>query len=335
MRNSPCCKAPAATHGARRRRCTTCNATWTPRPRKRGRHKKRARMSLAETFLQCNFSLRGLAKRRHHNREVLRKRLHRSMACWLRHRSLAPLPPSGALIAVTDALWFSFGKTNKKFGCFAVLLRPIHESRAHLAALLLRSGKEGRKDWEAVFGTLPKRIRQRIVALVSDGYRGSDNLARLYGWHFQWCHAHMKRKMAELRGVRNLPGKQVRQRVTALLYTFLETPLESEAQQCLEEIITLLDSTKCPQSLKDRLRALKHKSHLFRTYRRAPELNLPVTTNSVEAVNRHIRERLSRMRGVRSPKALRYWLKVIQMEIATVQCRGYQETVKFYRKSMS
>lgn len=335
MGTSYCCRAPARPHGARRRRCAACGATWTVRPRRRGRRAKRVRVSLARTVLRCTLSLRGLAECRGEHREALRKRFHKSLRSWLNHHPPHHIPADVPLVAVADALWFALGRPLRRYGCFVVLLRPLAGTHAFPALLVLRAGKEGRGDWEAAFSRLPPAVRRRIVAFVSDGWRGGDNFARLHGWRFQWCHAHMQRKMAELRGVRNLPGKLLRQEVARLLTVFLTTPEERNAERARARIHAILARPDCPASLRQRLVALRRKHHFLRTYRRVPLWNLPVTTNSVESVNNLIRDRFRAMRGVRSVRALRYWLTAIFRTLKPIACRGYQDTMNRYRNSVS
>lgn len=339
MRKSICCVAPVASHGARRRICLQCKHTWTIRQKRKGRKKKRARKSLATAVIGYNTSLRGLAQARQVNRETLRRRFHKSLNVWVRSRPVISAPSQGALVAVIDALWFKLGKKKVSYGCFVVLLKPVNELRAYPGLLILMKGKEGRKQWEAALRKLPGNIRSRIIAVISDGCRGLDNMARNYGWHFQWCHVHMKRKMSELRGVRKLPGRLIRQRVNQLVHEFLEVPDERNALACLQEIRRLFDLPDCPPSLPSRLKAIMNKPHLFRTYRLAPELNLPVTTNSVEQINQQIRRRFSLMRGVRSLKALKYWLQIVRRTMKPIKCNGYKQTIrnrkKFYTISVS
>ena len=339
MRTSLCCRARVATHGARRRVCVFCGGTWTVRPRRRGRPMKRTRPSIARLVLEAGTSLRGLSDLRGINRETIRKRFHRGLVSWLVLHPPALIPPKVSLVAVIDAFWIKHGPRHIPYGCFIVLLRPISGDRAYLALSCLSKGKEGRLAWERVCNRLPRDIQQRIVAVVADGCRGLDNLARKRGWKFQWCHAHMKRKVFELRGFRKLPGKEIRQRVTALIYTFLQAPTEDEANRCVDELSRLMKHPDAPRSLWKRLKAVAQKPHVFRTYRSVPEFNLPVTTNSVEQVNEQFRRILRQIRGVRTIRSLRFWIRIISRTIQPISCRGYQQTIKkhrkFYRNSMS
>jgi hypothetical protein len=60
----------------------------------------------------------------------------------------------------------------------------------------------------------------------------------------------------------------------------------------------------------------------FRAYQKYPELNLPTTTGSVEAMNRRIRELMRQTRSVRSPQALKLWATALIRTRPTVMCNG-------------
>lgn len=327
MRKSPCCATPAAIHGARRRICLRCHHTWTIRPRRKGRKSKRVRVNLAASVMLGNTSLRGLSAHKSINRETIRKRFHKSLKLWLKRQVRPPLPEEGSLIAVVDALWFKLGKHKQAYGCFVVLLRPVDSQYGHVTLMTLLKGRESKYNWQKVFAKLPRRVIKRIVAITADGFTALMSIAEENDWYFQWCHVHMKRRVAELRGVRKLPGKIIRQRVNKLIHRFLETPDNNEAEACLKELRQLFSLKECPHSLIYRLSGIIKRSRFFRTYREAPEYNLPISTNSVEQVNNQIRRRMNVMRGLKSVKSLKYWLATIHKTMKPIRCNGYKETI--------
>mgnify|MGYP001616034232 FL=1 len=241
------------------------------------------------------------------------------------------------LIAVVDVLWFSTHNHVPAYGCFTILLRPTTSSRATLALLAILPGRESREFWKQAFAMLPDALQSRIVAIVADGFTGLMRLACEWGWHFQWCHVHIKLKIAELRGVRKLPGQTIRRHITHLIHRFLETADETEAVGCQEELRYWFRHPDCPRSIPARLSGVVRRGRFLRTYRMVPELNLPVSTNSAEHIHRQIRERLSRMRGMNSISALRLWISVIHRQIGSVACRGFRETIdlKSHRNFLS
>lgn len=269
----------------------------------------------------------------------MRRRIHRSFEAWKREHPL-PIPPQGPLVAVLDAMWFIFRKGNvsSRFTSYLILLRPVSEDMATIAKFVLRAGRESKAGWQMALSELPDEAQKRISAVVMDGNAGVMRVAQKNSWHFQWCHAHIKRRVWELRGVRKLPARRMRQNITRLVYRFLEAPSDKEAERCVKKLRTLFARPDCPRSFPKRLSGVVRRSNVFRTYRRVPELNLPVTTNSAEQIHSRIRERWSAWRGTRTPEALAYWLDIFQRHIGQVCCRGFKDTLRnknHHRKSGS
>lgn len=262
------------------------------------------------------------------NREVFRIRFHRSMAQRIALNPYTLIPPDEPLILIIDALWFNRERgTLKGYCCYTILVRPVSHTHAIVIDILLRRSSETRWVWERIINRLPRSLQKRVVALIADGCRGIAHLAHDRGWYFQWCHVHVKRKISELRGVRNLPGKSLRREATRYIYSFLETADTHEADQCLVRIASLFANPLCPHSIRTRLSAIVKRPHLFRAYRAVPRFNLPVTTNSAEYIHSRIRAFLAQSRGISSSRAMRLWLAIIHHECLIVSCRGYQETL--------
>lgn len=327
MRTSSCCGALLKPHARRRKRCEACGKTFTTRQRTRGRKLKRQRLSLAHTILRNGTSLRGLSEMRGINRETLRRRFQSSVSVWLRAHPLPEVPNQGPLIAMADALWFQTRNHKPKYGCFGVLIRPVNETAGYVAVLTLRKGRESKVAWRRVIRLLPASVRKRIVALIADGFTGLSGIAADEGWHFQWCHIHVRRRLAELRGLRRVPGREIRRQAQRLIHAFLETENEARADECQRQLRRLFALPECPPTLPTRLSGVVHRSHLLRTYRRVPDLNLPVSTNSIERVNAFIRERARLARGLNSEKSLKRWLFILQHQHPKIQCRGFKETI--------
>lgn len=271
--------------------------------------------------------MRGLAKIRIDNREVLRSRFHRSLELWLRNNSLPKLPTNTKLISIVDGIWFRLGKRKIKYCCYIILLRPINKDEAVVAVVNLRKGRESVWEWEKVFKKIPIAVRRNIVALTSDKWQGIESFYRKRGWHLQLCHTHIKRKVFELRGFRKVPARDLRQEATKTVYRFLETSSDVKADVYQDKLKRIFAHPVCPKSFPSRLSALVRKGHYFRTYRKVPELNLPVTTNCVEQINDQIKNVLSNTRGMPTIKSLKLWLDILHRKNKRVKCRGYQETL--------
>lgn len=287
-------------------------------------------------MLRHEASLRGLAATRGVNREVFRKRFHRGVAQLHAPDPLTFLPPEIPLIALIDGLWFRYGSGRVRYCCYTILLRPIASDTAIVARMCVRRGKETRGVWESLFRRLPAAVTKRIYALVSDGFNGARYLAADRGWRFQQCQVHCKRRMAELRGVRNLPGRLIRQRVTSAVHEFLDTPDAAVAARALAEIHRLFVHPECPRTIRTRLAALRRAPQLYRTCWTHHELRLPSSTNSAECVNGAVRRMLTRVRGFTTPQQLKYWVSIFHSTMLTVMCRGVLQTVrKKHRISVS
>jgi hypothetical protein len=68
----------------------------------------------------------------------------------------------------------------------------------------------------------------------------------------------------------------------------------------------------------------------FRAYRQYPELHLPTTTGTVEAMNRRVRDLMRQTRSVRSPQALQFWVTALIRKRPVITCNGkYFQQKKF------
>ena len=280
---------------------------------------------MALAILRTESSLRGLAATRGVNREVFRQRFHRSLMGIKPPDPARLVSPDGPLIAIIDGLWFRYRGDQVRYCCYTILIRPLSTTTAVVVGMTLRRGPESRGVWERLFDQLPVTIRKRIVAVVSDGFRGVEYLAADRGWQFQCCQVHLKRKVAELRGVRHLPGQTLRQQVTRAVHRFLNTPDVREAAHALDQIHRLFAHPDCPRTIRTRLVVLLRDPYRFRACWMRPELNLPASTNSVECVHGALRRLLTRVRGFATPKQLRYWIRVFHTTMPTVTCRGVRD----------
>lgn len=267
-----------------------------------------------------------LARERGMRRETMRRRFHTSADVWLRHHPLLLIPHKNDLIAIVDGLWFTLGK--RQYTVMVILLRSVAEEVAIPAVMWLGTGGESRANWHTAFSKLPRTTQQRIVAVVADGATPLLGYARSRGWQFQWCHAHMKRKIMELRGLRALPGQQIRKQVVRHTFQFLDTPDERVASLHQHALKNLFQDSQCPPSIRKRLSGLIRRSDLLRTFARVPEYNLPTTTNSVEQVNFQLREVFSRIRGTRTRTSLRWWLRLLHHAMQPIACRGFRQTIR-------
>jgi hypothetical protein len=71
-------------------------------------------------------------------------------------------------------------------------------------------------------------------------------------------------------------------------------------------------------AVREFLRRTEH----FRAYRRHPELGLPSTTGTVEAMGRIVRDLMRQTRSISSPQALQLWATALIRMRPTVMCNG-------------
>ena len=319
---SPCCKAKAYRFGGRRRQCGRCKRTWSIRPKKRGRKTIRVQPSIQNVAFPSQESLRHKATRLNKSRELIRRRHSKNIELLFK-KLPKPKAPPGNLIAIIDGLAVNFKK--ERFTLYTILLRSIKDSKAVIMEPLLLSGNEKISSWDKAFQTLPKSVRRRIKAVVSDGITGIENYGKQQGWVVQRCHFHLIKMIQTLRGKswRTIKDKELREDIYQKTRQLISTPDEKEARELYKYLNDVTHSVICPKWLGLRVRGgLKHWT-LFRSYRLFPELKLPTTTNSAESVYRSISDITRQTRGFRNPKSFKKWIKLKIRSMREIRCNGY------------
>ena len=183
---------------------------------------------------------------------------------------------------------------------YLMAVRPVNGRRATFLDPVLLNGRENYEDWSQVVGAIPERTKNRIVAMVSDGFRGSSRIARSYKWILQRCHFHLFSQLQVNRGRwKKLPNLKLREQMCETMKKILAT--KTHLAQYLNELIQLLNRRDCPRRLQAiGVELIRHHQE-FRSYLNFPNLNLPNTTNSVESMNKIIR---SHGRHLRTPNSL-------------------------------
>lgn len=312
---SPCCRAKIYKFGKKRRQCSVCKTTWTLWPKKRGRnplrpHHRLLRQVVAEkqSLFTPRFNRRGLTG------GALSARLRRTMERFLQ-QGKSNTVPRGQLIIVIDALWFLFG--GKRWTLYLMAMRAINRDRAVLLEPVLCPNRENYDDWGCAVSTIPVRVRNRTTALVCDGFRGTDRLARTNGWIIQRCHFHLLSQLHVNRGRwKQLPDSNQREAVYRAIRRVLDARPEN-LSRCVNALTALLAKTNCPRRLGMIGREFLRRLSQFRSYRSYPNLRLPATTNSIESLNRIIR---SRCRHLRTPKSLLLRATVLIRLRKTITC---------------
>jgi len=313
---SPCCQAKVYKFGGKRRQCSLCKKTWTLWPKKRGRRSLRPRHNLLEKVVAGKQSLiLRQSKRDHLTVAALSARLRRTMENFLKRRQANTLP-SGPLILVIDALWFRF--KDQRWTMYLMAVRSICRDKAVILDPRLIIDRENHSDWSRVVDGIPRKTRNRIKALVCDGFRGSDRIAKSNSWIIQRCHFHLLAQMQVNRGKwKQLSDSPQREAV----YTAIRKALIAKSvnlPRCIKQLNELLLKNDCPRRIGAIGREFLRRLNQFRAYQNFPELRLPNTTNSIESLNKIIR---SRCRHLRTPKSLLLRSRVIIRIRKTVTCK--------------
>ena len=324
---SPCCSAKIYHFGSRRRQCSHCNRTWRIRNKRRGRKPRRAYpQSLKAVFLDGR-TLKTLAPRYGLTHQGLSRRFRRELRKF-GARSRRVRLPTGPLILVLDGLYFRF--RGKDWVLYVMALKPCHQNRAIFLDPVLLPGRENMQGWSQAFTTIPARIRRRIRASVSDEVSGIIRLGTTQGWIVQLCHFHLISRLQNVRGRRNrnLAGRALREKLYQLTRKALEIRAGPRLNTLLKELRGLVGRAKRLRVIRMIVREFLRRVDHFRAYQKHPELNLPTTTGSVEAMNRRIRDLMRQTRSMSSPQALHLWATALIRMRPFVMCNGKHFSTK-------
>lgn len=295
---SPCCQAKVYRFGRRRRQCSSCKKTWTVWAKKRGVKPSRLRRNLLTKVLVEKQNLFSPKLNRIDLTEAARSfRMRRSMEKFL-DSTVPNRIPAGKLILLIDAIWFRFKK--EKWTMYLMAVKPINKEQATFLDPVLCEGRENYQDWAQLVEILPVGAKKRIIAMVSDGFRGSSRIAKSHNWLLQRCHFHLFSQLQVNRGQwKKLPDSKLRERICKKMRQILST--KTHLLKYLDELEHLLYRKDCPRRLHAIGMELIRHHQEFRSYLDFPEFNLPNTTNSVESMNKIIR---SNCRHLRTPNSL-------------------------------
>lgn len=313
---SPCCRAKIYKFCNKRRQCSGCKKTWTLWAKKRGRDPLRPHHKLLyKVVVEKQSLLTPRFNRQHLTEGALSARLRRTMERFLERVKPSVVPP-GALILIIDALWFLF--SGKRWTLYLLALRATDQDRAVILEPVLAPGRENFDDWNSAITAIPESVRNRTVALVCDGFRGTDRLARNNGWIIQRCHFHLLSQLHINRGRwKQLPNSKQREGVYLAIRKVL-VARHGKLNRCVKALTALLVKNNCPRRLGMIGREFLRRLDQFRSYQNYPDLRLPNTTNSIESFNRIIR---SRCRHLRTPESLLLRTKVLIRMRKTITCK--------------
>jgi hypothetical protein len=318
---SSCCRAKIYHFGSRRRQCSHCKRTWRIRNKRRGRKPRRARPGCLKKVLVDGLTLKTLAPRYNLTPQGFSRRYRRELGQFVA-RSRRVRLPRGPLVLVLDGLYFRF--RGKDWVLYQMAVKPCHQNRAVFLDPVLLPGRENMQGWSQVFTTIPASIHRRIRASVSDEIAGIIRLGTSHGWVVQLCHFHLISRLQNCRGRRNrrLEGRPLREALYQHVRKALELPDGPRLQAVLKKLRHLVGQATGLRVMRMIVREFLRRIDHFRAYRKYPELNLPTTTGSVEAMNRRVRDLMRQTRSIRTPHALHLWATALIRLRPIVMCNG-------------
>src|SRR3989344_1822329 len=315
---SPCCGAKVVRFGKRRRQCRVCEKTWRIRKKRRGRKRIRRSAQLIEKVLASAHTLTGYKGKLPIGK--LRSRFRQTLPWFLRRSHQNTIPPD-SLTLIVDGLWFNF--QGVRWVLYLRALKSVGDTDAYFLDPVLLPGRELPGRWHMVIEYIPADIKERIIALVSDGFRSSRRIARSHGWIFQRCHFHLIAQLQVNRGKWKLKGREDAS-LRESMSQDVRTALTERDQRTLRLVIKRLQRSiilpLCPRRLGAIAREFLRNLDFFRSYLRYPELNLPITTNTVESMNNLVRK-MTHMLPM--PAALRVWSTAMIRIIKKLKCNGH------------
>lgn len=318
---SPCCGGKIYRFGSRRRQCSHCKRTWRVRRKKRGRPRWRVAPGLLEEVLLQGRSLKNLSQRLGLSPQALSYRFGQALRRFVGPSRLLRLP-GGPLILLIDGLYFRFN--TRPWVLYLMAVKPCHQNRAVFLDPVLFAGREQVGCWSEAFTTIPTPVKKRIRALVCDQIRGILSLAAREGWALQFCHFHL---ISQLQGTRRRTrstsaGPDVRTTLYRLSRQALELPDGPRFQTLLKRLQRLTQHPSVPRRMRMVAREFLRRRDQFRAYRKHPQLNLPTTTGTVEAMGRIVGDLMRRTRSLSSPQALWLWTTALIRLRPEVMCNG-------------
>lgn len=303
---SPCCQARATRYGGKRRQCSDCRKTFRIRPKRRGRRATRHTERYVEQVFQRGLQVKHLA-RSNVSLAAVQKRFQRRLpAVVSKPRSMRIR--GKRLILLIDGRWHSF--QGERWTMYFLALKPVGRDEATILDPELRLGKESAATWKEIIETAVRpSVKNRIIALVSDGLAGGKGLTESFGWKHQRCHFHLIKELEKRRGKRkHLPGWNVREQINQDIRELLRTRTETRKAFLISSLKRLSKRKECPRKIRMIANDVIDNLSAFHTYLIHPGWNLPNTTGVMESLGNRIR---IGVRKVRTPRSLLTWAMAV------------------------
>jgi transposase-like protein len=312
---SPCCREKIYQHGGRRSKCSWCGRTWRVRKKKQGRKHYRPDKNLLKKIFIEGQRLRYYGEKKHFSSSGtssirFRKVLDRFLSEPRKEKFLCR-----EYILLFDALWFKFN--HKRWTLYVVAARSVRSNIAIFLDPVLLEGKESATCLKQIIDNIPLALKNRVKACVSDGFRGSGKLAKENKWILQRCHFHLIAQLQIRRGQRkNLKDKYIREEIYQTARKLLAVKRTKILKEQLQKLISRFD---CPRKLQSIIYEFLRDLDDFRSYAKYPHLNLPITNNTVESMNKLIRKQCAYLM---TPESLILWATAFIRMRPNIKCNG-------------
>jgi hypothetical protein len=313
---SKCCNAETIRFGGRRRQCSVCKKTWSVRSAKRGPKPRRKHGDYLIKVFNHGFKVKQLALNSKLSVDAIYKIFASNLNSVVEKKRIVRIKGS-KLILVIDAEWHYFNQ--KLWTLYLLAIKSTESQAVVILDPILKPGKESASAWSEIFNQLPKSIKKRIIALVSDGIRGIETVAENNGWIIQRCHFHLLSALQKRRGKRaSTPGRLIREEIyNSAKLALIETSI-CKINIISRRLAALSSEDGCPKAMRMIVRDFLRRFHEYRAYIDHADLNLPTTTNVMESVNSYIREKT---KTVNTPNAWHKWAIVCARMKSKFTCK--------------
>ena len=322
---SKCCGSQIIRFGGTRRQCTACRTTWRIRPAKRGPKPRRKQVEYLRKVFRHGFKVKQLALKSKLSIDAIYKIFAGNLNSIVQQKRMVRIR-GNKLIVVIDAEWHYFER--RLWTLYFLAIKPTESQTAVILDPILMSGKENATSWSAILDRMPKTVKKRVIALISDGIRGIESVAENNEWIIQRCHFHLLSALQKRRGKRATTlGRLVREEIYNTVKRALSETSDRRLDILCKRLAVLANNENCPKAMRMIGRDFLRRINEYRAYLNYPEFNLPTTTNVMESVNSYITEKT---RTVRTPRAWHKWAIACVRMKPKFTCKGANYQPKLF-----
>jgi len=297
---SPCCRGRINHFGKRRRQCGVCKHTWRIRQKHRGRKRKRFAIALLSRILLEKHTIAQERKIVRLSRSGIAVRYVKAMRSLVDKRHSLHLPSSPYAL-LGDDLYFKFKR--REWVMYLMAVKSARGKKAYFLDPVLFEGRECYERWVKAVATIPPKVKSRVGAFISDGFRGAQLLSGQNHWLHQRCHFHLLANLVRGKGKRRyrIRSSNLRDKLLEATRVILSSRDERVLKQARKIIQTLINRPVCPPYIRKQALEFLEREHDFQTYLRYPNLHLPTTTSAIESTGQMMRRAT---RTARTPQSL-------------------------------